>query len=129
MPIEYTVSQDGMFVYAKATKILTTEQVLELNRAMKKDKRINPGYHMIFDEILISESHIDIQGFEQIAEEVCSNQKFVGSKLAIVVAKGESFERARYYEKLSIPERQTVIVFNDLSIARKWIGVSKDETE
>ena len=123
MPVTYTVSSDGMFVHAVATGTLTTEDVLEFQQALWQDNRVKPGYKALFDEALISESHIDKEGLQVIAAREQSDEAKRPSKLAIVAGPGRSFPNARYYENIVSPEKETVIVFHSEDIARQWLGV------
>jgi hypothetical protein len=127
MPIDYSVSSDGMFVHAVATGTLTTEDVLEFQQAVWQDSRVKPGHKMLFDESRISESRIDTQGLQGIVARQESDEAKRPSKLAIVAGPGTSFPRALEYEKMVSPEKEKVIVFHHEDVARKWLGVPRSD--
>ena len=117
MPVEYSVNFGGAYVEAVAKGILTTNEVCEYEATLESDSRIRPGFIELFDVTLISESRIDKKGLKRIAKTVLKNRKrSQGSKLAIVVSKKDSFERARYYERIAY-NSQNVIVFNGREVA------------
>ena len=124
MPVDYSVSKDGMYVHALATEPLTTEHVLELQDAITQDSRVKPGYSMLFDESRIAESHIDTKGLEVIVARQKAPQAKQISKLAIVAGPGSAFPRALEYERMISPEKEKVIVFHNEEVARRWLGVS-----
>ena len=123
MPIKYSVSSDGMFVYVTATEPLTTEHVIEYQKDVWKDDRVKPGYGLLFDESRISESRIDENDLRIIAAREESDQAKPPSKLAIVAGPGKAFPRALEFERMVSPETETVIVFHNIDIAKKWLGI------
>jgi len=123
MPIDYSVSSDGMFAHAIATEPLTTEEVLAFQKDLQHDSRVKPGFKALFDESRIAESRIDEQGLQAIVARQESDQAKRPSKLAIVAGPGSAFPRALEYEKMVAPAQETVIVFHNEDIARKWLGV------
>jgi hypothetical protein len=125
MPITYTVEKNNSYVNAVATGILTTDEVCSYQNAVEADKSVVKGFFELFDVSRITESKIDNIGLDQIAQLVRrSNKRMKGSKLAIVLSKGTSFDRAKYYEKIAY-DIHNVIVFNSREVAEAWLGVVK----
>lgn len=89
MPLDYSVSSDGLFVHAISTEPLTTEEVLEFQKALRQDSRVKPGFKAFFDESRIAESHIDAQGLQAIVAREKSDEAERPSKLAIVAGPRE----------------------------------------
>ena len=128
MEIEYTVSKDGVFVEAIVTNLLTTEEVIEYITTIEHDKRIKLGFVELFDVSNMNVSQIDEDGLDQIVEKIQESEKRSrGTKLAIVVSRGSSFDRAKYIEK-KVGESQNVIVFSRRSTAEIWLGVKKGKS-
>jgi hypothetical protein len=125
MPLTYSVSSDGMFVHAIATEPLTTEHVIEFQKALWQDSRVKQGFKALFDESRIAESHIDPQDLQVIVAREESDQAKRPSKLAIVAGPGSAFPRAREYEKMVSPEKEKVIVFNHEDVAKQWLDVQQ----
>jgi hypothetical protein len=123
MPLDYSVSSDGLFVHAISTEPLTSEEVLEFQKALRQDSRVKPGFKALFDESRIAESHIDAQGLQAIVAREKSDEAERPSKLAIVAGPGSAFPRALEYEKMVAPAKETVIVFHNEDIARQWLDV------
>ena len=123
MPIKYTVSDDGMFVYAIVEGVLTMEDVHNYGQEISDDNRIKAGFNELFDLSLMTKSALDQQDLHRIVELTKANKKMLPTgRLAIVAGRDESFSNSRYYEKIVSPLRN-VIVFNNVSTARKWLGV------
>lgn len=127
MPIDYSVSNDGLFVHAIATEPLTTEHVIEYQKAVWQDSRVKPGYTMLFDESRILKPRIDEQGLQVIVARERSDEAKRPSKLAIVAGPGSAFPRALEYKKMVSPEKEKVIVFNQEDIARQWLDVPRSD--
>ncbi len=129
MSVKYTVSADGTFVHATATDTLKLEEIREFINDTENDTRIKPGFKEIFDVRMISESQIDLQAFMEIRELVLASSNYLNhSKLAIVVGKKSSYDNARKYEQLVSPEEHNVIVFNNISTAKTWLGIASEES-
>lgn len=129
MSVTYAVELDGSYVSATATGVLTADEVCEYLRAVDSDDHVRKEFVELFDVTRITESRIDKTGLERIAEVVRECQKRSrGSRLAIVVAKGDSFERARYFERIT-SDVHDVIVFNTRDVAETWLGVRQRDIE
>jgi hypothetical protein len=124
MPISYTVEKERGYVNAVATGIIITEEVLEYEKSIEEDPNIDKINAELFDVSEIKSSKIDFNGLERIALLVKKSKKrYLGSKLAIVVSKGTSFDNARYYEHIAY-DIHNVIVFNSKETAKVWLGVT-----
>jgi len=127
MPIEYTVSEDGTFVHTVCTGFPTPEELIRHEESLLHDSRIKkPGFKQLFDTTRISGTSVENDTVERIAKMVFSNpEKLASAKLAIVVGDAETYQKARYYEKLIGP-LENIIVFNDVGVAKIWLDVSKE---
>ena len=123
MPLDYSVSSDGLFVHAIATEPLTKDYIFEFLEKVWQDSRVKSGHTMLFDESRISAARISAEDLQAIVAKQESNPAKRPSKLAIVAGPGSAFPRALEYEKMVFPEKEKVIVFNHEDVARKWLGV------
>jgi hypothetical protein len=126
MPIKYEIHDNGKYIYAKATGKLTPTEIIDYIRKVKTNSKIKEGYKELFDVRFITESKVTIRSFARIIKEVIADKKRIfENKLAIVVSKTESFDKAKFYEKTIPEETHKVIVFNTLDIAKTWLNVNK----
>ena len=126
MPVEYQVYDNGEYIYVKALGTLTAEEIIDYVQKIKTNPEIKEGYKELFDVRFITESKITIDSFKKIIKEVNADQnRTFRNKLAIVVSKLDSFDRAKYYERMIPMEKQNVIVFNTLETAKTWLGGDK----
>jgi hypothetical protein len=125
MPITYLIDQEGTYVHATASGVLTTDEVCQYEAQVEADEAVKPGFRELMDVRWITGAEIDKEGFGRIAQAVRAGRKRgIGSKLAIVAQQSDSFDRARYYERLAY-DIHNVIVFNSLEVAEVWLGVKK----
>ncbi|MCP4711154.1 MAG: hypothetical protein GY869_21245 [Planctomycetes bacterium] len=128
MPVTFTVSDDGSFVWAITSGSLTSEELFDYEQETATDERIRPGFRELFDVTSSEQVQITKETMEEIHNLGMKNpKKGYGNKLAIV-AKGESFDYARYYEQIVQSNLQNVIVFNSINTALLWLGVSQEES-
>jgi hypothetical protein len=112
MVVEYKVNNEEAYIEVIATQTLRTDEVIEYITALDQDKSVKPGFVELFDVTRMKDS--------EIAEKLKTSKIWRGgTKLAIVVSRSSSFERAKYLVcKLS--ESHNVIVFNRRSTAEIW---------
>ena len=126
MPVKYKIHDNGKYVYAKATGKLTPAEIIDYLHKVKTNSKIKEGYKELFDVRFITESKVTIASFARIIKEVIADEKRIfRNKLAIVVSKLDSFDKAKIYEKMGPEEKHKVIVFNTLDIAKTWLNVDK----
>jgi hypothetical protein len=129
MPIEYKIYEDEHYVYAKATGTLTPQEIIDYVNELHHDPNLEPGFKELFDVRFISKSEVTIESFKDIFKKAIADKKRNQmNRLAIVVSKVDSYDRAKYYEKSVSSDKETVIVFNMLDTAKIWLGVDKPET-
>ena len=128
MPVEYTIYENEHYVYAKATGVLTPEEIIDYEQKLQHEPKLLSGYKELFDVRYITKSEVTIESFQEIIKEsMLDDKRNCRNKLAIVVSRADSFDRAKYYEKSIPSEKQTVIVFNMLDTAKLWLGVDIPE--
>jgi hypothetical protein len=131
MPIQYSVSDDGHFIHATASGIVTAQEFIEYEIGHAVDERIRTP----LSELLV----IEPGAFRQIATKdilkVIEQRRdlpepVVTHRCAIVVAVSDlhAWDLAKFYEgmfRLHYP--QVVIVFADPITARIWLGMEEDK--
>ena len=127
MPIDYEVLKNGQFVYAVASGELTSEDLVGYDKALAVNHGIKDGFKELFDASRITRNDITKETVNQLVESNLqkSKDRVSGSKCAIVVSGDLSFHLAKYFESQAADLDLTTIVFNDLSTARIWLGISK----
>ena len=130
MPIKYVVSEDGHFVHAVAEGLVTDEEFIDYEMTHATDPRVKPPFRELLE--------IPRGSFRQVTREAIAkvperrnqlNRSHVSHSCAIVVAYDDdlAWDLAKFYEGMAILHSpRTVIVFGDVAIARKWLGVDKD---
>ena len=130
MPIEYTASSDGMIVHVVASGAVTLDEVRQYMHGVAHDDRVRPGFSELFDGCQIAEGQVGPESFVAIQQLVLADPKRKpGSKVAIVVGKSLSFDKAKQYERLAGSSAQNVIVFNDMHTAKIWLGAVDAKAE
>lgn len=129
MPIEYRIYEDDHYVYAKATGTLTPQEIVDYVNMLHLEPNLKPGFKELFDVRYISKSEVTIESFQKIIKQAMMDKKRNQmNRLAIVVSKVDSFDRAKHYEKSVSSEKETVIVFNMLDTAKIWLGVDQPKS-
>jgi hypothetical protein len=129
MPIDYQIYEDGLYVYARATGILTPQEIKDHAMKLKLNPKIKRGYRELFDGRHIEKSEVTKNSLQEIIKEIMSDEKIIyRNKLAIVTGSADSFDRAKYYEKTIPSAKQNVIVFTTLETAKVWLNVDKPQT-
>ena len=131
MPIQYSVSDDGHFIDAVASGLVTAEEFIEYEIGHTIDERIRTP----LSELLVIEPgafrQITIEDILRVIEQRRDLPQFpVTHRCAIVVAVSDlhAWDLAKFYEgmfRLHYP--QVVIVFADPATARIWLGMEEDK--
>jgi len=128
MPIEYKIYEDEHYVYAKATGTLTPVEIVDYVNKLNHEPNLKPGFRELFDVRFISKSEVTIESFKNIFKQAIADKKRNQmNRLAIVVSKVDSYDRAKHYEQSVSSDKETVIVFNMLDTAKIWLGVDKPD--
>jgi len=130
MPVRYTVSSNGLFVHAAAHGVLKSDDVQQYITDISQDNCVKPGFSELFDVREMTESEIIPEMFKDFRNLILDDPKRKrGGRLAIVVRTNSSFSNAQQYERSVMPDVQNVIVFNDIHIAKIWLGVTDVRSE
>lgn len=125
MPVSYTVSTNGTFAHFTATGDLSLPDFELLLKNVANDARLVPGFRQLFDLSSISSSLLTPATLKKVLALAKMNPKITrDTKLALVVSSEISYENASDYEKMAREVYQDIIVFNSISTAKIWLGVS-----
>lgn len=129
MPVRYKVSSNGLIVYAAAFGVLTSDDIYRYVKDISQDDSVKTGFSELFDVSEIKVSEITHEMFKDFRKLVLDDPKRKrGGRLAIVVRSNSSFDKAQRYERSVKPDVQNVIVFNDIHVAKIWLGVADIES-
>lgn len=121
MPVTYEVDEVQNAVYAWVTGVVGEEDFLAYVQQFLADYRIRPGYRELIDATAATPGNITTELFNRIAELDSRRPGLLdGSRAAIVVPQGRSYELACQYQQKAKVEMQ---VFLDLHAARDWLGI------
>ncbi|MDY6973042.1 MAG: hypothetical protein SV775_12020 [Thermodesulfobacteriota bacterium] len=127
MPIEYSVSSGGHFIYALATYPVTRQEFVdyEVDHAISEEIKI-PVLELleIRSDALRHISKDDVLRVLKRRDEI--ERLPVPHRCAIVVSYGDvrAWDLAKFYEGMvMLHPRESVVVFGDVHTAKLWLGV------
>jgi len=130
MPITYKVSENGHFIYAVASGMVTEEEFVNYEIEHANDLNIESPVAELF---VIQSGSCENMTLES-CEKVIEKRKEIEAKptrhnCAIVLSYGDrhAWDLAKFYEGMvNLHFPKNVIVFGDERIARTWLGVKSD---
>lgn len=121
MPVTYEVDETLNAVYAWVSGVVGEDDFLAYVEQFLADARIRPGYRELVDATAATPGHITTELFDRIAALGRGHPALLaGSRAAIVVPPGRSYDLARQYQRMAQVEME---VFLSLDSARKWLGI------
>lgn len=124
MPINYQVHDDGELVYAIASGTFNARDSIKYQESVACDLHVKSGYKMVLDTTRIKKIKLTGEDIERITDIALSNPKNTKKmKVAIIANTMIVFELCKYYDMLSA-DNENINIFNDMSTARTWLGVS-----
>lgn len=121
MPVTYEVDDVQNAIYAWVSGVVGEEDFLAYVEQFLADRRIRPGYRELVDATAATPGNITTELFDRIAALGRRHPVVLaGSRAAIVVAPGRSYDLARQYQRMAPVEME---VFLNLDSAREWLGI------
>jgi hypothetical protein len=121
MPVTYEVDDVQNAIYAWVSGVVGEDDFLAYVEQFLADSRIRPGYRELVDATAATPGNITTELFDRIAELDREHpQLLAGSRAAIVVPPGRSYELARQYQRMARVEME---VFLSIDAAREWLGI------
>lgn len=124
MPIEYKLEKNGAIVTAHASGVITLDCFMSMQQEMRADDNLKTKHNTLLDVRDVSQIEMTEDDLSTIAKGLTSDPKKLGAnKLAIVANKNQAFQLGKKYQTVEKGVEETVIVFNSISTARKWVGL------
>ena len=124
MPIEYKLEKNGTVVTACAIGVVSLDCFMAMQQDMRANANLKDKHNTLLDARNVSRIDVTEEDLTKIAENLTADSKKLGAnKLAIVANKDQAFELGKKYQTVEKGVDETVIVFNSISTARKWIGL------
>jgi hypothetical protein len=130
MGIAYRIDEKLGATLVAWADVVTGEQFLAHVGRLSSDPRWPPAARLHLTDLRMAslDSSLDDATIEKAAELYGRHrQKIENMKVAIVA--GKAFERAAVFERVLERHGATVIVFNFLDTARKWLNLDGSEVE
>lgn len=130
MPINYTILNDGHFIYSKTNGNVSSQEFVDFEVAHAIDKRLKPPVAELLE---VENDSLKYVSEKDISEVLDQREKIVRlpnpHRCAIVVALGDihAWNLARFYEGMvSLHYPETVVIFGDIIVARAWLGIDNN---
>jgi hypothetical protein len=121
LPVTYEVDEAQNAVYAWVSGVVGEDDFLAYVQQFLADTRIRPGYRELVDATSATPGNITAELFDRIAALGRRHPAVLaGSRAAIVVPSGRSYDLARQYQRMAPVEME---VFLNLEAAREWLGL------
>jgi len=125
MPIAYTLEQDGTFVLANATGVLTVDCFLAMQGQMKADPQLRTPHSTLLDVRHASDIRIAEDDLDKIVRSLSAGPRTLGAeRLAIVATQELAFRLGAIYGEREKEVKEDVIVFYQMDVARLWLGLA-----
>lgn len=126
MPITYSVHANGHFIHAIAESPLTAKEFVDYEVAHAIDKRIKTPVSELFEIAAGACEHITMDDMKEVIKRR-GEAKHLPTPHRCAIALGSldshSWDLAKLYEGMAmLHSPESVIVFAQADIARKWIG-------
>jgi hypothetical protein len=126
MPVMYNVYADGHFIHAVAESPLTPQEFVDYEVAHAIDKRIKPPVSELFEVSATAFQDITMDDMKEVLRRRGEVKLLpVPHRCAIVLGSlnSHSWNLAKFYEGMvMLHSPESVIVFANADVARKWIG-------
>ncbi|MBN2178263.1 MAG: hypothetical protein JW743_02385 [Deltaproteobacteria bacterium] len=128
MPIKYTVENEGRLVHVIASGRMTNNDLLDYETAFANDDRIMTGPDVLFeikpDSIVTITDNGMLKAIEQ-KEKLAKKAKSYRCAIVISGRNREIWGLAKLYKKMNESKSPNVItiVFSDVGVAQKWLGI------
>ena len=129
MPIQYSVSEDGHFIEAVASGVVTVQEFIDYELAHATNYRVKSPVSELFiiepsalREITTDDISKVIEQRRDLPEQPTTHR----CGLVVAISDYHTWDLAKFYEgmfRLHYPE--VVIVFSDPTIARIWLGMEQ----
>jgi hypothetical protein len=127
MPIEYKVAHGGKLVVEVWSGEITRDLLIDHQKRSLSDESIQPGRIELVDVTRATGAAIGEKELKEFTDYYREHPDRARSVRIAIVASGDGFDKARIFERLSVPHLITVVVFNEIDTACTWLGVDEAE--
>jgi hypothetical protein len=126
MPNNYVVRNDGNLVFERWIGVITHEELITHEQRQLQDTSIKPGAAVLADarEATFETEAPDVHELSDLYGR-SDNPARMG-RCALLV-NDETYRRAQLFAKQSQQHAITIIIFNALDTACKWLGLDADQ--
>lgn len=126
LPLSYKLIKDGTVVVAHASRELSLDCFLSMQKEMRSDADLKYPHDTYLDVRAVTHIKLTENDIDAIARGLTSDPKTLGAnRLAIVAEKEQAFELGRKYQTVEKGVDETVIMFFSPEIAKKWLGIQE----
>jgi len=118
MPLTYTIDRRLKIVIARASGVLSEEDLRGSREQIQSDPAYHPTFAQLFDLSDVTDIEVSIPVMARIAG---SASVAPGARHAFVGISDIQYEMARTFATLAEPHNQFVHVFRDRAIAEAWV--------
>jgi hypothetical protein len=125
MPLRYRVDRARNLVETGGTGVITDADVLALKHALLADPAVTPSMVELTDLRAVESREVTVAGIRQMVG-VDEGATRSNPRLAIVASSQAVYGMARMYQQLTERSPREVGVFDDLTKALAWLGLTAD---
>jgi len=118
MPLTYTIDRRLKIVVARASGVLSEEDLRGSREQIQSDPAYSPSFAQLFDLSDVTDIEVSIPVMARIAG---SSTVSPGARRAFVGVNDIQYEMARTFAALSEPHHHSVHVFRDRAVAEAWV--------
>ena len=125
MPLTYTIDRSLKIVIARASGVLSEEDLRSSREQIQSDPAYHPTFAQLFDLSDVTDIEVSIPVMARIAG---SSAVAPNARQAFVGVNDIQYEMARTFATLSEPHHRAVHVFRDRTIAEAWVLENRAES-
>jgi hypothetical protein len=118
MPLTYTIDASRRIIVARASGVLTEDDLRSTRILMRGDPGFNRNFGQLLDLRAADEVTVSVPAMARIA---AASAFAPGVRRAFVGVTDAQYNMARTFAMLSEPHDQLVHVFRDISVAEAWL--------
>jgi hypothetical protein len=121
MPADFKIDKSRMMVFSKAYGNLTDSDVFKHQDKLRNDPDFDPSFSQLVDCTNVTQiDNLSLKALYVLADR---DPFGLGSQRAFVAPHKPDFDVFRLYELLTVVHKDVVIVFREMSEARKFLNL------
>ena len=118
MPLTYMIDASRRIIVARASGVLTEDDLRSVRMLMQGDRAFNRNFAQLLDLRAATEVNVSVPAMARLA---ASSAFAPGVRRAFVGITDAQYNMAWTFAMLSEPHNQLVHVFRDISVAEAWL--------